>query len=344
MPSSDRHHPETWLPLTQEDVIEPDLRIVDPHHHLWDYRDRDGYQPTYLLDELHADTGSGHRIEATVFVECSWAYRTDGPVELREVGETEFVASQAALSRERIEQATIGAIVAACDLRLGSKLNGVLDAHDQAAAGLFRGIRHRLAHDPTGSARTSAPHENIEGLMGTDEFRAGVALLGTRGLTFDAWIYHVQLRELISLAQAVPGTTIILDHIAGPIAVGSYADRWDEVRTEWLADLAELSRCSNVVVKVGGIGMPTYGSGYERRDVPPNSDQIVADWGDDLRFIIDTFGADRCMFESNFPVDKVSFSYRIMWNAYKKLSAHYSEDDREKLFSGTARRIYRVAQ
>ena len=302
-----------------------------------------GLSATYLLDDLHADTGSGHRIEATVFVECSWAYRTDGPVELREVGETEFVASQAALSLERLGQAPIGAIVGACDLRLGSKLNGVLDAHEAAGGRLFRGIRHRLAHDPTGSARTSAPNENIEGLMGTDEFRAGVALLGTRGLSFDAWIYHVQLRELIALAKAVPGTTIILDHIGGPLAVGVYEGRRDEINASWRADLVELSRCPNVVVKLGGIGMPTYGSGYELRDLPPSSVEVVTDWGADMRFIIDTFGADRCMFESNFPVDKVSFSYRIMWNAYKKLSAQYSPSDREQLFSGTARRIYRVA-
>lgn len=342
MSAAKEHRPETWLPLTSEEVVEPDLGIVDPHHHLWDYAGKSGYQPTYLLDDLHADTGSGHRIEATVFVECSWAYRTDGPVELREVGETEFVAAQAALSLERVGQAPIGAIVGACDLRLGSKLNGVLDAHEAAGGGLFRGIRHRLAHDPTGSARTSAPNENIEGLMGTDEFRAGVALLGTRGLTFDAWIYHVQLRELIALAKAVPGTTIILDHIGGPLAVGVYEGREGETNASWRADLVELSRCHNVVVKLGGIGMPTYGSGYELRDLPPTSDQIVADWGADVCFIVDTFSADRCMFESNFPVDKVSFSYCVMWNAYKKLSTHYSPRDREQLFSGTARRIYRV--
>lgn len=342
MATANEHRPETWLPLVQEEVVEPELGIVDPHHHLWDYRGKPGYQPTYLLDDLHGDTGSGHRIEATVFVECSWAYRTDGPVEFREVGETEFVAAEAALSLQRVGQAPIGAIVGGCDLRIGSKLNGVLDAHEQAGAGLFRGIRHRLAHDPTGSARTSAPHENIEGLMGTDEFRAGMALLGTRGLTFDAWIYHVQLRELIALAKAVPGTMIILDHIAGPIAVGAYEGRWDEIRASWLSDLKELSHCPNVVVKLGGIGMPTYGHGYELRDLPPTSDRIVADWGDDMRFIIDAFGADRCMFESNFPVDKVSFSYRIMWNAYKKLSAQYSPSEREQLFSGTARRVYRV--
>jgi L-fuconolactonase len=336
------HRPETWLPLTQEEVVEPELGIVDPHHHLWDYRGKPGYQPTYLLDDLHADTGSGHRIEATVFVECSWAYRQDGPVEFREVGETEFVANQAAASRERTGQATIAAIVGACDLRLGTKLGEVLDAHEAAGQGLFRGIRHRLAHDPTDSARTSAPTENIEGLMGTDEFRSGVALLGTSGLSFDAWIYHVQLDELVALAKAVPDTTIILDHIGAPLAVGAYAGRWDEIHASWRLKLQELARCSNVVVKLGGIGMPTYGSGYEHRDAPPTSDQIVADWGADMRFIIDTFGADRCMFESNFPVDKVSFSYRAMWNAYKKLSAAYSADDRAQLFAGTARRIYRV--
>jgi L-fuconolactonase len=339
---SAEHRPETWLPLVQEDIVEPDLVIVDPHHHLWDYKGRPGYQPTYLLDELHADTGSGHRIEATVFVECSWAYRTDGPHELREVGETAFVASVAAHSLERVGQARIGGIVGACDLTLGARLDGVLDAHESAGAGLFRGIRHRLAFDPAGAIRTSATEPNTEGLMGTDSFRAGVALLGRRGLTFDAWLYHVQLPELVVLARAVPGTTIILDHIGAPLGVGAYAGRREEIHAQWRSDLAEVATCPNVVVKVGGIGMPAYGNGYELRELPATSDQLVADWGENMRFIIEQFGASRCMFESNFPVDKVSFSYAVMWNAYKKMSVGYSPEDRSMLLAGTARRVYRV--
>ncbi len=340
--TSKEHLPETWLPLVKEDVVEPELRIVDPHHHLWDYRGRPGYQPTYLLDELHADTGSGHKVDATVFVECGWAYRTEGPPELKEVGETAFVAQQASASRERVGQARIAAIVGACDLTIGDRLDGVLDAHEEAADGLFRGIRHRLAFDPAGAVRTSAADQNIEGLMGTDEFRTGVALLGSRGLTFDAWLYHPQLPELVSLARAVPGTTIVLDHIGAPIGIGVYAGRREEIHAQWQLHLNELSSCSNVMVKLGGIGMPTYGNGYELRDLPATSDELVRDWGDPMRAIIKLFGPQRCMFESNFPVDKVSCSYRVLWNAFKKMSTSYTPQERSNLFAETATRVYGI--
>jgi predicted TIM-barrel fold metal-dependent hydrolase len=324
-----------------EDVVDPGLRIVDPHHHLWSYPERSGFQPVYLLDELHADTGSGHFVDKTVFVECGWAYRTGGPAERREVGETEFVAGVAEESARR-GGTRIAGIVASCDLRLGDRLPGVLDAHEEAARGLFRGIRHRLAHDPTGSARTSRTEDNPPALMTDDDFRAGVELLGRRGLSFDAWIYHVQLPELIELAGAVPDTTIVLDHIGAPLAVGAYENRRDVVHAEWREHLVELASCSNVVVKLGGVGMKPYGSGWAGRDRPASSGEIVAEWGEALRFIIDTFGADRCMFESNFPVDKVSYSYRTMWNAYKTASADLPAHAREQLFAGTAERIYRV--
>lgn len=341
--SKPNNRAQTWLPLVHEEVVDADQRIVDPHHHLWDHRGSAGFQPVYLLDELHADTGSGHRVEATVFVECGWSYRNEGPAEFREVGETEFVAAEAARSRERVGQARIAAIVAACDLSMGAPLASVLDAHEQAGAGLFRGIRHRLAFDRTDSARTGAVEPNIEGLMGTDEFRAGVAALGARGLSFDAWLYHMQLPELVAMARAVPDTTIVLDHIGAPLGIGAYAGRWEEIHSQWRADLADLATCPNVAVKVGGIGMQTYGSGYYKRDLPPTSDQLVADWGEEMRYIIDRFGPSRCMFESNFPVDKVSFSYRVMWNAYKKMAASYSDDERQSLFAGTAERIYRIS-
>jgi len=334
--------PQDWLDQVAEDVVEPDLPITDPHHHLWDYRDRPGFQPTYLLDELLADTGSGHRVERTVFVECSWAYRTEGPTEFREVGETEFVAGVAADSRRR-DGARIAGIVGSCDLTIGDRLGPVLDAHAAAADGLFRGIRHRLAFDPTGSARTSKHEPNVQGLMATDEFRAGVAELGRRGLTFDAWLYHVQLGELIEMTAAVPGTTIILDHIGAPLGVGAYQGRRAEVLAAWRADLEALAERPNVVVKLGGVGMTPYGSGWSERDTPATSDEIVAEWGEPIRFIIERFGPTRCMFESNFPVDKVSVSYRVLWNAFKKMTAELPAADRAQLFQGTADRVYALA-
>lgn len=333
--------PAEWLALVHEEPIEPDLPIVDPHHHLWDYRGRPGFQPVYLLGELLADTASGHRVERTVFVECDWAHWIDGPEEMRPVGETEFVAGVAGENEAR-GGTRIAGIVGAADLRLGDRLGAVLDAHAAAGRGLFRGIRHRLAHDPTGSARTSRTDAPQPGLMGRDEFRAGVAELGRRGYTFDAWMYHPQLPELVDMAAAVGGTTIVLNHIGGPLGVGAFAGRRDDVLAAWRADLAELAEVPNVVVKLGGIGMTPYGSGWSDRATPATSDEIVAEWGEPIRFIIERFGADRCMFESNFPVDKVSYSYRVLWNAFKKMTADLAPADRSGLFAGTAARVYRL--
>lgn len=333
--------PETWLPLVHEEVVEPDLPIVDPHHHLWNYRDRPGYQPKYLLDDLHGDTGSGHRVEQTVFIECEWAYREGGPDHLRCIGETEFVADVAAESAKS-GGARIAAIVGSCDMSLDSaRLAEVLDAHDVAGRGLFRGIRHRLANDPTGSAHMGRGNA-VEGLMQSDAFHAGVAELGRRGHSFEAWLYHPQLPELIDMTPNLGNTTIVLNHIGAPLGVGVFAGKRDAILGEWRESIAALSEHGNVVVKLGGIGMAIYGMGWEQRDRPATSDEIVEAWGPSIRFIIERFGARRCMFESNFPVDKVSCSYRVLWNAFKKMSADLPAADRGELFRGTATRVYRL--
>jgi predicted TIM-barrel fold metal-dependent hydrolase len=324
-----------------EAVVEPDLRIVDPHHHLWDYRPERTVAPQYLLEELRNDTGSGHFIDKTVFVECGHAYRTDAPEGFAEVGETEAIAAECERSRSG-PGARIAGIVGSCDLRLVDRLGAILDAHEAAGRGLFRGIRHRLAFDPTGSARSSKVEPNTEGLMKADDFRAGVTMLGNRGYTFDAWLYHVQLPELIDLAVAVPGTTIVLDHIGAPLGVGSYANRRAEIHAWWSDQITALAACPNVVVKLGGVGMSPYGSGWAERGSVATSDEIIAAWGEPIRHIIERFGANRCMFESNFPVDKVSFSYRTMWNAYKRMTSDLPSADRAQLFAGTAERVYRV--
>ena len=334
--------PETWLPLVKEEVVEPDLPIVDPHHHLWDHTGRGGFQPVYLLNELRGDTGSGHNVEKTVFIECDWAYRTEGPEHLRPVGETEYVAGVAKASEDG-NGARIAAIVSSCDLTLAAaQLAEVLDSHVAAANGLFRGIRHRLANDPTNSAHTSRFKAPDPTLMDQDAFRAGVTELGRRGHTFEAWMYHPQLPQLIAMAPTVPGTTIILNHIGAPLGVGAYADQRPAVLAQWREWTAELSMFPNVVVKLGGIGMPPYGSGWSTGDRPATSDEIVAEWGGPMQHLIEKFGANRCMFESNFPVDKVSCSYRVLWNAFKKMTADLPAADRAELFSGTASRVYRV--
>ena len=321
-----------WLNLTHEDVVEPDLPICDPHHHLWEHPN----MTAYVVSDLHGDTRSGHNVTGTVFVECGWAYQPERADGFREVGETQWVADHAPGS-------VIRGIVSTCDLRLPeATLRAVLAEHEVAGKGMFRGIRHRLANDPTGSAGSSRSSVSPAGLALTDEFQRGVAVLGDLGLTFDAWLYHPQIPELAVLARAVPETTIILDHIGGPVGVGTYAGHRAEIMEQWAIDMADLAACPNVVVKVGGIGMVVYGTGWETRERPPTSDEVVDYWGDALNTTIDLFGPDRCMFESNFPVDKLTVSYRVLWNAFKKVSASRPAADREQLFRGTAERVYRV--
>ncbi|MDX1383623.1 MAG: amidohydrolase family protein [Thermoanaerobaculia bacterium] len=326
-----------WLAQIVEEPIEPERPIVDPHHHLW--RDRGGR--AYLLDDLWSDTESGHRIEKTVFVECRASYREDGPETLRPVGETEFVAGIAAASAERPERATIAGIVAHADLRLGDAVVEVLAAHEEAGGGLFRGIRHSGACDPHPEA-LSIPGRAPAGLYADADFRRGVAVLGAEGYTYDTWHYHHQNRDFAALARAVPDTTLILDHFGTPLGVGPYADRRDEIFEQWRADIAEIAACPNVVAKLGGLAMPDNGFGWNLRATPASSDELVTAQERYYLHAIDCFGPERCMFESNFPVDKLSVAYPVYWNAMKKLAAPFSADERDAMFRGTATRIYRL--
>jgi predicted TIM-barrel fold metal-dependent hydrolase len=330
----DRPEPGTdaWLDQALEPVVEPDLPIVDPHHHLWPSASGRGYG----LAELRADTLAGHRVEHTVFVECQAAYHSDGPVELAPVGETEFAAGEAARDPRHL----IRGIVAHADLRLAD-LDAVLDAHEAAGQGLFRGIRDALA-----SARE--PHESIVGdapanVYEDPAFRAGVARLGERGLLYESWHYHYQNREFLELARAAPSTTMVLDHFGTPLGVGPYAGKRDEIFQEWKTDIAELARCENVVAKLGGLGMRCTGFGWDTAERPPSSDEFIAEQAPYYLHTIECFGPDRCMFESNFPVDRQSVSYRTLWNAFKKLTADFSPSERADLFAGTARRVYRLS-
>ena len=134
----------------------------------------------------------------------------------------------------------------------------------------------------------------------------------------------------------------MLQRVGAPLGVGSYANRRDEIHAWWRDRIDELSACPNVVVKLGGVGMSPYGSGWAERGTVASSNEIVDAWGPAMTHIISRFGASRCMFESNFPVDKVSFSYRTMWNAYKKISKGFSASERASLFSGCATRVYKL--
>jgi predicted TIM-barrel fold metal-dependent hydrolase len=315
-----------------EAAIEPDLEICDPHHHLWDRP-----QSRYMPGELLADTGAGHRVVSTVFVECMSGYRTEGPEALRPVGETEFVER---VAREERGTRVAAAIVGFADLLLGDRVDAVLDAH-VAASPRFRGIRHASGFDPSPDVRNS--HTNPpEGLLGVARFREGFARLTARGLSFDAWLYHPQIPELTALARAFPEAPIVLDHLGGPLGIGPYEGKRAEVFAVWQSGIRELARCPNVAVKLGGLTMPICGFGWHRREPLPDSELLARAMAPYYLFCIEQFSPARCMFESNFPVDRVSCSYTVLWNAFKRIAAPFTAAERRSLFHGTAARFYRL--
>jgi L-fuconolactonase len=327
---------DSWLSSVQEEIIDPDRRIIDPHHHLW----RTGI--VYQVEDLWRDTESGHNIEKTVFVDCSAEYRTDGPEHLKCLGETEFVLEQAKLSEEGTKgEAIIAAIVSTADLTLGDSVAEVLDQHIELGEGRFRGIRLAAARDPNPESLV-LPGQAQEGLYSLPGFRRGMKVLGDRGLSYDAWHYHHQNQDFLKMARAVPATQIILDHLGSPLGVGPYAGKRDEIFEQWKIDIEAISRCDNVVAKLGGLLMPDNGFGFDKRDGAPSSDEFVEVQRRYFLHAIECFGPDRCMFASNFPVDKLSIAYPILYNGLKKLVADFSEAEKDAMFYGTAARIYKI--
>ena len=326
---------QAWLAQHVEEVIEPDRAIVDPHHHFW-WRPPDAYQ----LPELLADLGSGHDVRATVFVQNSAMYRADGPEPLRPVGETDYINGAAAVGASGLFGAVrpCAGIVGFADLRLGADVRAVLEAHRAVAGARFKGIRQQAQWDAELGALARVPPPR--GLLGDPAFRAGFAELAPLGLRFDAWLYFHQLDELADLADAFPNTTIVLDHLGAPLGVGSYATRRNEVRGLWSAAIGRLARRDNVCVKLGGLGMPSYGFGFDTLATPADSATLAAAWRPYVMRCIEAFGVARCMFESNFPVDRATCSYRTLWNAFKRIAADASESDKAALFEDNARRIY----
>jgi predicted TIM-barrel fold metal-dependent hydrolase len=327
---------EEWLSRTREDAIDPLIPIVDPHHHLWTH-----VQPPYLLDELLADTGSGHNVTATVFIECGWAWDRDAPdAVMIPVPETAAVAELARRSDDA-RGARIAAIVGHADLRHGTAAGRALDALREVGGGRFVGIRHATAWDAD-PAIANHRTDPLPGLMDDAVWRSGFAELARRGLTYDAWLYHPQIPELVRLARDFPDVAMVCDHLGGPLGIHTYAGRRAEVMAATRESLRELATCPNVALKLGGIGMPIMGDGWHRRERPPSSAELAEVWGGFVRWCIETFGADRCMFESNFPVDRASCSYVVLWNAFKLMVRDASDDEKAALFSGTARRVYGI--
>jgi L-fuconolactonase len=329
---------DDWLARRTETILEPMLPIVDPHHHLWE---RPGWR--YMLDDLLADTNSGHNIVATVFVQCRSMHRAGGPEEFRPVGETEFVNGVAAMSASGGYGATkiCAGIVGHVGLTLGRRASAVLEAHIRAGGGRFRGIRHITAYDADPTLMNPA-YSPPPGLMADKSFREGFACLAPLNLTFDAWLYHPQIGDVTSLAQSFPGTGICLNHVGGPLAIGKYAGKRDEVFAAWSESIRDLAACPNVVVKLGGMAMRINGWDFHEKTDPPSSETLAAAWKPYVETCIEAFGANRCMFESNFPVDKGSYAYAPFWNACKLLAKGASAAEKTDLFSGTAARFYRL--
>lgn len=333
---------DEWLARTPEEALEPDLAICDPHQHFWEFR-TDQVEPRYLLDEFLADIGGGHNIVSTVFLECHAMYRAHGAPEMRVVGETEFVAGIAAMSASGGYGPTriAAGIVGYAELTLGDAVAPVLEAHIAAGGGRFRGIRQGTCLDTSLDVR-SYHTDPPPGMLGDAVFRRGFAHLARLGLSFDCWLYHPQIAELIDLARAFPEATIVLDHCGGPLGVGAHAGRQGEVLEAWRRDIAELATCPNVVAKVGGTNMRINGFAWHERPAAPSSAELAEAGRPYYEHCLEHFGVDRCMFESNFPVEKISCAYTVVWNLAKRLAAGFSADEKAKLFHDNAARVYRL--
>ena len=329
---------EDWLALRQEDVIDPERPIVDAHHHLWD---RGGQR--YMIEEITGDIASGHNIVATVYVDCRSMYRAGGPEALRPVGEVEFANGVAAMSASGGygSAALCAGIVGHANLLLGDAARAVLEAEIAAGNGRFRGIRHASAWDADASIGGNYS-TRPKGLLLDTTFRKGFACLAPLGLSFDAWLFHPQIGELTDLARAFPDTRIVLDHCGGPIGVGSYANRRQEIFPVWQAQVREIAKCPNVVVKLGGLAMRLLGYDFHERPIPPSSEDAAAAWRPYIESCIEAFGPERCMFESNFPPDKGQCSYQVIFNAFKRIAAPYSDAEKTALFQKTATDFYRL--
>lgn len=335
-----------WHALTTEAILEPELPICDPHHHFWDRRaERVPYQ-RYLLDELLADITGGHNLRSTVFIECRSMYRERGSVtdEWRPVGEVEFVQGIAAASASGLYGAprAAAAIIGHANLNLGEKVAPVLDALQAASPNRFRGIRHSATWDPHPEVENTAAHK-MPGQLASDIFRTGARVLARKGMSLEGWVYHPQLPELAAFAKAVPELTIILNHVGGLLRTGPYGNRDEDVMATWRNGIAAVAACPNVVVKLGGIGMTRTGFDWHTRHKPIGSEALASDMAPILSYCIEKFTPARCMFESNFPVDKVSFSYNVMYNAFKRFSKNYSASERAAMFHDTAARVYKIA-
>mgnify|MGYP001310059030 FL=1 len=331
-----------WLDQISEEIIDQDIEIVDPHHHLWPGPPRtEGAKAEnrYLLEDLWKDTESGHKISKTVFVECGQGYYESGPDAMKPVGETKFVYEVAEEAKLDKSKAQIEGIVGHADMMIGSSAREVLEAHVEEGKGRFKGIRHGASWDESEEIRNSHSIP-IRHIYLDSKFQQGIEQLDALNLTLDAWNYHKQIKELTELAKCFPNLKIVQNHFGGPLGIGPYKNKREEVFSEWKDSISELAERENVYMKLGGLAMPINGWGWHKRELPATSDELVEKHGKYYLHAINSFGVKRCMFESNFPVDKRSISYPILWNGFKRVVRDYSLEEKEFLFSKAAAEFY----
>lgn len=331
-----------WLDQISEEIIDHDIEIVDPHHHLWpgpSRTDEVSAENRYLLEDLWKDTESGHKVSKTVFVECGQGYFESGSDAMKPVGETKFVCEVSEEAKADKSKAQIKGIVGHADMMLGSSAREVLEAHLEEGKGRFKGIRHGASWDESEEIRNS--HSNpIRHIYLNDTFQKGIEQLDALNLTLDAWNYHKQIKELTDLAKCFPNLKIVQNHFGGPLGIGPYKSKREEVFSEWKDSISELSERENVYIKIGGLAMPINGWGWHKRELPATSEELVENHEKYYLHSIKSFGVKRCMFESNFPVDKRSISYAVLWNGFKKVVRDFSTEEKEYLFFKTAADFY----
>ena len=330
-----------WLAQVKEEIINPELSIIDPHHHLWNGDNQLAGSFPYLIENLSEDTNSGHNIVGTIFMECAQGYYSGGEEKYKPVGETEFVINLIKDSEKLSKSTNIIGIIGFADLMLGHEVKDVLNTHLSKGEGLFRGIRHAAGWDKNNEIHNS--HSNpIENIYHNKSFMKGAEELINLNLTFDAWHYHHQINDLSIFAKKYPELTIIHDHFGGPLGVGPYEGKKEEIFKKWKDDISLLSESKNVYAKLGGLAMPVNGWNFHKQNKPASSDQILDMHHEYYLHTINCFGVERCMFESNFPVDRRSVSYHVIWNAFKKMVLGYSDEDKNKLFFKNAKDVYGV--
>lgn len=324
-----------WLDRVQEAQIPVAYPVLDGHIHLWDYS-----SPPYFGDSYRNEAVAAG-IASSVYVECSMAYRDDGPAAEKPLGEIEFVRDQARLHSTpdfRLAEAIIGT----ADVRLGTGIAPILEQALALGEMRFRGIRVRAATDPdpaVGYGLGAPP----PGLLLQPESLKALTVLRDMGLTLDAYLFHTQLADIEALARALPDLSIVVNHIGAPLGEGRYAARRTEVEAQWREGIARLAPFENVAIKIGGFAISRINliARGDRTD-PPSSEVVAAACAPWLDHCLDSLGAGRCLFGSNFPVDKVAMSLTVLVNAMKRLAARLSPDEAAALMGGTARRVYRL--